>query len=100
MRNRLSYYSLALLMGLALTSAAILVANPFGGSPASASPAGQASAPALQANATAPSISPFGSTHLGGDSDGGREHEGWSGLGDLGTNGTVTTTTSIYSRDE
>ncbi len=114
MRNRLSYYSVALLLGLAVVSAFLLAMNPFGGAPASASPG----TPSLASvNASGPPASnatnPSAQTGIvggivgqpGGAFEG--EHHDYDhgsfvgGQGVRTGNGTVTTSTgSIQSDNE
>ncbi|MGH9919950.1 MAG: hypothetical protein ACRD6W_13935 [Nitrososphaerales archaeon] len=117
MRNKLSYYSLVLLVGLAVTSAFILVMNPFSGAPARASPATQSTPTQSVANQNSPAVS-NGTTpsaqggngfdngvQPGGTSDGGHHHHaaGSFGFGGIAGNGSATTTTtanSVYSQNE
>ena len=77
MRNRLTYYSVALLAGLVVVSAFVLALNPFNGTPASASPATQTvtttSANGSSSNGVA--SSQFGSG-VGGSGQGGGIFEG------------------------
>lgn len=58
MRSRLSYCSIALLVGLVVVSGLIFVINPFNGTPANASPGSNVAAPAagtIGGNASSPS---------------------------------------------
>ncbi len=112
MRSKLSYYSVALLVGLAVVSALVLTMNPFNGAPASASPAAQTRSATTSsvANASSPLTpnSPAGSPpaiggsgngpYPGGDFDGDNNH--WDGFPGIGSNTTTTTTATIYSQDE
>ncbi len=92
MKNRLSYYSVALLVGLVLVSAFVLVKNPFG-APATASPAGAGgSAPP---SAPSPSANPANGFGHHGEYD----DDGPYG-GSVTGNGTTTITTSILSQDD
>ncbi len=112
MQSRLSYYSVILLVGLAITSGLVLAMNPFNNPPASASAPTQGAAPAGGAVATnsttstsAPGINGLGGVLQPGEGIAGEHHHHDSdspgavaGLG----NSTVTTTTSgpIYSQNE
>ncbi len=111
MRNRLSYYSVALLLGLAVVSAFLLAVNPFGGAPASAS-AGTPSLASVNAggppasNATGSSAQSGIVGGIAGQPGGAFEgehhdHGSFGGQGVWIGNGTVTTSTSsIYSDNE
>lgn len=116
MRSKLSYYSVLLLIGLAIASGLILVINPFNGAPASASPGAQTvgTTGAATTNSTSAATSstagaPFQTRGAFGDgSENGGTFDGdhgqnsqYPGLGGASGNSTVTTTTSvIYSVDE
>ena len=116
MRSRLSYYSVVLLVGLAILSGLIFVINPFNGAPASASPATQGATAGGEANATSSSVSTttfistqggngFGSGLQSGGTSGGEHHHhsDFPGLGGVTRNGTITTTTTtgvIHSQGE
>lgn len=113
MHNKLSYYSLALLVGLAVFSVLILAINPFGGGPASASPAAQASASTSQgipggsaassgATSSHAGNSPSSALHPGGSYHSGHGHRGSGYIsGVIAGNATATTTTnSVYSQND
>jgi hypothetical protein len=115
MRSKLSYYSVLLLVGLAITSGLILVMNPFNSPPASASAPAQGSAPAGATTATTSTVSStisastapgggFGSIVQPGGALAGEHHHHHSdssGEGAGAGNSTVTTTTApVYSQDE
>jgi len=121
MRNKLSYYSVILLVGLAMASALIFVSNPFNGAPATASPGAQApetrNPSSASTNSTStgtsssvaapvPIANGFGDdSHSGGTVDGDHDHHSdFPGLGGSTGNGpnTTSTTTSThitYSQD-
>lgn len=112
MRNKLSYYSVILLVGLAVASGLILIANPFNGAPASASPSAPTAAhvgtTATSTNSTStvtstavpapvPIVNGFGDdSQPGGTADGDHHHSDYPGLGGLTGNSTTTTSTSVY----
>ncbi|HVB95189.1 MAG TPA: hypothetical protein VND41_01125 [Nitrososphaerales archaeon] len=111
MRSRLSYYSVFLLVGLAVVSAFVFVMNPFNGAPASASPAAQSVSATTSSVATGNSpLIPNGPTtsgpagsgpQSGGTLEGGHDHhsDDFPGIGSNSTTRTTTTGT-IYSQDE
>jgi len=114
-RNKLSFYSVLLLVGLAVASGLIFFNNPFNGAPASAAPGAQtvantglpsqsSTSTATSSTALAPSpvASGFGgSSQSGGTSGGHHHHSDSAGGGGVTGNSTVTTTTSsIYSINE
>jgi hypothetical protein len=105
MRSRLSYYSVLLLVGLAIISGLIFVMNPFNGAPASASPATQTitTGGAVATNSTVSSTSTTTAPALGGSGlqPGGtlagvhHHYENESpGLDDGAGNSTISTTTA------
>lgn len=110
MKNRLSYYSVVLLAGLAVTSVLVFAVDPFSSSPNGASAATQSStvstsgSPAVT-NGTSPLSPGQGSLNGGnpygdhgyGDRDGGRLG---SGVHQDGPSITTTTTATIYSQNE
>jgi hypothetical protein len=117
MRSRLSYYSVVLLVGLAIVSALVFAMNPFNGAPASASPAARsvASSSAASASSSPASNSPgistpagngiVNSTQPGGSFDGVHHHhdsDGFPGAEGAAGNGTTSTTSTgtVYSVDE
>jgi hypothetical protein len=116
MRSRLSYYSVLLLVGLAVVSALVFVINPFNGAPASASPAARSTATSSTAGgiSTPASNGPVISTPAGngvgnglqpGGSFDGDHHHHSDGLPggerDAGNSTTSTTSTgAVYSIDE
>jgi hypothetical protein len=119
-RNKLSYYSVILLVGLGIVSALVLTMNPFNGAPASASPpthnvsATTSNASGIPGASGLPtSNSPSAAPPAGGGFDdgsqpgaaawGGHHHHSDDSPGTVfgGGNSTVTTSTaSIYSQDE
>ncbi len=90
MQNKLSYYSVLLLVGLVIASGLILAINPFNSAPASAAQA--------RGGATTGNAGPAGNTQV---PTGQGEFHHWDddepGSGQGSTNGT--TTTAIYSYD-
>lgn len=88
MRNRLSYYSILLLVGLALVSAVVLIANPFDGA---------ARASASAATTTATSTSAFGlpPVQVGGSPGTAGSHHDHGGFFYDGPGGNATSTTAI-----
>jgi hypothetical protein len=118
LRNRLSYYSVLLLVGLAVVSALLFTMNPFNGPPASASPAQRGASVTTSSSvggngplisnspsATAPGGNGFGFGLQPGGTSGGHHHhsDGLPGIAGTGGNATATTTTTtgtIYSQDE
>jgi hypothetical protein len=114
MRSRLSYYSVLLLVGLAVTSGLILVMNPFNSPPASALATTQGAALAGGAIATNSTVSRTTSTspgsglgsilQPGGVLAGEHNHHDsdFSGEGAGVGNSTITTTTTtpVYSQHE
>jgi len=113
MRSRLSYYSVILLVGLAVVSALLFTMNPFNGAPASASPAAQTVATSSVAGGSGPSVASSPATPTpagnglqpGGSFDGVHDHHsdgnpGGDGAAGNGTATTTTTTGTIYSQDE
>ncbi len=117
MRNRLSYYSVLLLVGLAVVSALLFTMNPFNGAPASASPAAQSVSTSSSVSGNSPLISNgpgtttpggngFGSGFQPGGTTGGHHHHSDDNPGAVGAGGndtattTTTTTGTIYSQNE
>lgn len=121
MHNKLTFYSVLLLVGLAVASGLIFVNNPFSGTPASASPGAQsvittsattavststATSTATSSTATAPVpvANGFGDdAQHGGTSSGDHDYHSDFGPGGATGNSTVTTTTTtsiIYSRND
>ena len=119
MRSKLSYYSVALLVGLAVVSVLVLAMNPFNSQPTGATALTQGSSSAsannpssggspLISNSTSP-LAPGNGLGRGaqqggfdGDHDGNGGHDGgYFGSGGFSGGGSVTTTTSsIYSQNE
>ena len=103
MRNKLSYYSVLLLVGLAVVSAVLFTMNPFNGGPASATPPGR-SAATTSASSVPATSTPAGNgissgLQPGGTFDGVHHHHSDGLPGDDG-NTTTTTTANVYSQNE
>lgn len=110
MRSRLSYYSVLLLVGLAVTSGLVLAMNPFNSPQASGSAPAQGAAPrgALTTNSTvttSPSTSVPGGNGLGGGLQPGGALVGEHHHHDAddpvpGAGNSTTVTRSIHSQDQ
>ena len=100
MRSKLSYYSIALLIGLAITSGFLLVVNPFNPAPATASsyPHGSVQTSTATTVTSSSSPSPPGSIFPGGSVVG--HHADDEPPGTSSGNRTTTTTASVHSSDE
>jgi len=112
--NKLTFYSVLILVRLAVASGLILFNNPFNGAPASASPGAQGVTTSSTSTAVSTSTAPvpaangFGDdSQHGGTSDGDHDyHSGFQGIGGTTGNSTVTTTTTttttsiIYSLND
>jgi hypothetical protein len=113
MRSRLSYYSVLLLVGLAITSGLVLVMNPFNSAPANASAPTQGASPAggvVATNSTAPNSVPTpagdgsgSAPQPGGILAGEHHHHDYDSPGEgagLGNSTvTITTSSSVYSQN-
>jgi hypothetical protein len=117
MRNKLSYYSVLLLVGLAAVSVLVFTMNPFNSAPASASPATQGVTASTSSAAVGGPVAGNGSTSAlpgnglgglqsGGTTTSGHHHhrsDGFYGASGSAGNSTYTATTtaaSIYSQNE
>lgn len=109
MRNRLSSYSVVLLVALAIVFVVLFVINPFGGQPSGATAQVQSSSSSLQGGSSSPGpftqggIASSGGPQAGGasgDHDGDHDYQwGTGGLGGAGRT-TTTATTSVPAQDE
>lgn len=109
LRSRLSYYSVAMLAGLAVVSALVLVVNPFGPS-ANASPGTHGAATSTSQTTAALGSGPFSGGNTTGAAPPLGEGHGWEhnhdndggfrGVIPPGNYTSTTTTSSIYAQNE
>jgi len=111
MRSRLSYYSILLLVGLAVGSVLMISINPFNGAPASASPGSAVTTSSQTAQPPLSNVAPSGQSGGAGSQpqgtlgshhhdDGGYFDGAQPGSSAATTTTTTTSAASIYSQDE
>jgi hypothetical protein len=98
MKSKLSYYSLVLLVGLALLSGIVLAMNPFATPQAGAAPPAQGPTNSASSSSTSTQSSSQAPSFHGGHGDDDHDRGGWASYPPAGAN--VTTNSPVYSQNE